>query len=78
MTPLYTGGDTSPIFREHLAKIGRVEESLLRLTADPVHGAGTNLPAGGERGRNVLQESIAQVASERPGRGHHGVEFGIR
>ena len=64
------------IFRSGTAvDIGRVEELALRLAADTSHDTGANLNVAGKCARNFLQEDIAQVWSERPGREHHGIEF---
>ena len=51
---------------------GRIEELFLRFTADPVHGAGSDVGAACQRLGDMLKEGVAQVWLERPRRGHHG------
>jgi hypothetical protein len=44
---------------------------------DPVHDTRTDMTAAGELIGHHLQKSIALVARQRPGRGHHGLKFDV-
>jgi hypothetical protein len=58
-------------------ELRRIEVCALRLLDGSVHSAGADLAAAAQQNRNILQECVTALDRQRPGGGHHGVEFGI-